>query len=52
MYQDADSPNSQGTNKMKNLHEDGGKKEKALKEKQPKVGARKRGRDDMDREEG
>jgi ATP-dependent RNA helicase DDX47/RRP3 len=34
---------------MKNLHEDRGKKGAVLKGKRPKVGDRKRGRDDMDR---
>jgi len=39
-------------NEMKNLHEDRGKKGSVLKGRRPKGGDRKRGRDEMDREEG
>jgi ATP-dependent RNA helicase DDX47/RRP3 len=39
-------------NEMKNLHEDRGKKGSVLKGRRPKGGERKRGRDEMDREEG
>ena len=39
-------------NEMKNLHEDRGKKGSVLKGRRPKGGDKKRGRDEMDREEG
>jgi ATP-dependent RNA helicase DDX47/RRP3 len=39
-------------NEMKNLHEDRGNKGSVLKGRRPKGGDRKRGRDEMDREEG
>jgi ATP-dependent RNA helicase DDX47/RRP3 len=39
-------------NEMKNLHEDRGKKGSVLKGRRPTTGGAKRGRDDMDREEG
>ncbi|KAF8865672.1 DEAD-domain-containing protein [Acephala macrosclerotiorum] len=39
-------------NEMKNLHEDRGKKGSVLKGRRPKPGDKKRGRDEMDREEG
>ncbi|EKD13172.1 uncharacterized protein L3040_002974 [Drepanopeziza brunnea f. sp. 'multigermtubi'] len=39
-------------NEMKNLHEDRGNKGSILKGRRPKTGGNKRGRDDMDREEG
>merc|ERR1711964_608496 len=39
-------------NEMKNLHEDRGNKGSVLKGRRPKTGGQKRGRDDMDREEG
>jgi len=39
-------------NEMKNLHEDRGKKGAVLKGRRPAKGGNKRGRDDMDREEG
>ncbi|KAI9050753.1 hypothetical protein LZ554_004872 [Drepanopeziza brunnea f. sp. 'monogermtubi'] len=39
-------------NEMKNLHEDRGNKGSVLKGRRPKTGGNKRGRDDMDREEG
>jgi ATP-dependent RNA helicase DDX47/RRP3 len=39
-------------NEMKNLHEDRGKKGSVLKGRRPKGGDRKRGRDEMDKEEG
>lgn len=39
-------------NEMKHLHEDRGKKGSVLKGRRPKGGDRKRGRDEMDREEG
>jgi ATP-dependent RNA helicase DDX47/RRP3 len=39
-------------NEMKNLHEDRGNKGSVLKGRRPKDGGKKRGRDDMDREEG
>ncbi|CZS91135.1 hypothetical protein WAI453_003737 [Rhynchosporium graminicola] len=39
-------------NEMKNLHEDRGNRGSVLKGRRPKTGGAKRGRDDMDREEG
>lgn len=39
-------------NEMKNLHEDRGKKGSVLKGRRPKGGDKKRGRDEMDKEEG
>lgn len=39
-------------NEMKNLHEDRGNKGSVLKGRRPKTGGKKRGRDEMDREEG
>ena len=39
-------------NEMKNLHEDRGNRGSVLKGRRPKTGGQKRGRDDMDREEG
>jgi ATP-dependent RNA helicase DDX47/RRP3 len=39
-------------NEMKNLHEDRGNKGSVLKGRRPKEGSKKRGRDEMDREEG
>ncbi|CZR61874.1 probable ATP-dependent rRNA helicase rrp3 [Phialocephala subalpina] len=39
-------------NEMKNLHEDRGKKGSVLKGRRPKPGDKKRGRDEMDKEEG